>query len=121
MALHGKWFTDKRSVKYAPLIVVLVLFAGACYLDWKTSKPRKSDFDAIEAYAAANGLTVSKIGEGGNHWRYWLGGHVLLSNIARIYVVNASTVDGGRREIHVAFDPLRPGALKILQEKSLSS
>jgi hypothetical protein len=106
-------------MEYVPLIVVLALFAGAHYWGWKISQPRQSDFDAINTYAAANGLKVSKISISGNHWRYWLRGHVLLSNIARIYVINASTLDGKHQEIHVAVDPMSPGALKVLQEKSL--
>ncbi|TLY51716.1 MAG: hypothetical protein E6K53_06495 [Gammaproteobacteria bacterium] len=108
-------------MEYAPLIAALTIFLGALYLRWRISRPRQSDFDAIETYATTKGLRVDKILKSKNYWRYFLRGHVLLSNVARVYVINASTFDGARREIHVAIDPVSPGALKILQEKSLSS
>jgi hypothetical protein len=108
-------------MKYIPLIAVLALFAAALYSRWRTSQPRQSDFDAIETYTTANGLRVKKISIGGNHWRYWLRGHVLLSNIARTYIIDGTTLDGKHLEIHVAVDPLSPGELKVLQEKSLLS
>jgi len=84
-------------------------------------RPRQSDFDAIKAYAIAHGLTVDKIDVGGNHGFYWLLGHLRLSNIARLYVINGTTSDGTHREIHVAFDPWDSGVLKVLEERSLSS
>lgn len=108
-------------MKYAPLIAVLALFVGALFLRLRTSRSRQSDFDAIETYARSMGLQISEISEGGNHWRYWLQGHVLLSNIARTFVIKAMTPDGKYQEIHVAIDPMSPGALKVLQEKSLPS
>ena len=107
-------------MKYLPAIVVAALFLGALYFRWRISRPRQSVFDAIQTYATAKGLRVDRIREGGNHWRYWLRGHLLLSNIARTYVINGTTLDGERWEIHVAVDPMGPDALTVLQEEVIA-
>ena len=107
-------------MKYLPAIVVAALFLGVLYLRWGTSRPRLSDFDAIETYATAKGLRINRIREGGNHWRYWLRGHVLLSNVARTYVIYGTTLDGKRQEIHVAVNPMSPDVLKVLQEEVIA-
>jgi hypothetical protein len=104
-------------VKYLPAIVVVALFLGALYFRWRTSNSRRSDFNTIETYATAKDLRIDRIREGRNHWRYWLSGHLLLSNIARTYVINGTTPDGKRREIHVAIDPMSSDVLKVLQEE----
>jgi hypothetical protein len=108
-------------VKYIPLAAVLILFIGSLYFRWRISLPRQSDLDAIETYARSRGLKISEIHAGADHWRYWLRGNFLLSNVARIYVIEAIAPDGKRMAIHAAIDPMNPGELKVLQESSLSS
>jgi len=104
-------------MNYVPLIAVVFFFAGAFYLAWRTSRPRQSAFDAIKKYVNALGLRVEKISDGRNHWHYWLRGHLRLSNIARTYVIHATSPYCAHEQIHVAIDPLSPGVLKVLQKK----
>ena len=82
---------------------------------------RSSDLAAIDAFAASKALRVISVTENGNHWYYWLRGKLLLSNLARIFVVVGEAVDGSRRQIHVAFDPLSSSKeLKVLLERALA-
>jgi hypothetical protein len=116
LAKHGD------AMKYIPLLLILAFLAGALYFGWRTSVPRKGDFDAIEAYARSRGLQVSEVRAANNHWRYWLRGKLSLSNLARIYIVTAKTASGACTEIHMAVDPIsRSSALTVLEENSVSA
>jgi hypothetical protein len=56
----------------------------------------------------------------GNHWRYWLRGKLTLSNIARMYVVDATNEAGQTRRLHLALDPMRKAeGVILLQEEQL--
>ena len=81
-------------------------------------KSRPSDYAAIETFAASKGTKVISIKRNDNHWRYWLRGKLLLSNISRIFIVTVEASDGARREFHLAFDPLgSSGGLRVLEER----
>jgi hypothetical protein len=104
-------------VKYVPLALVLAIFAAAQWLALYLSKTRPSDIAAIEAYAEAHSLRVISVRRFDNHWRYWLRGKLLLSNVARIFIVVAESAESGRRELHIAFDNWgKSGALEVLQD-----
>jgi hypothetical protein len=98
------------------IFLVLAAFVGASYLRHRMSRSRTSDLTAIERYINSNNLRVVEITQNGNHWRYWLRGNLLLSNVARIYLVTAESSDGALSTIHMAFDPIdNPTEPKILK------
>ena len=84
----------------------------------RSLKARPSDFEAIEVFAKARALHVISIEQRYNPWPYWLRGHLLISNLARIFVVTADSGEGGRRELHVVFDSLGKsgGSIHVLRE-----
>jgi len=92
---------------YARLIVVVGVVVGVGYLARRFVRPRQSDFDAIEQYATSKNLRVVSVRQSFNYWRYWASGHLLLSNVSRIFIVTTESPEGTRSDIHVAFDPLR--------------
>src|SRR5262245_44366995 len=107
--------------EYGAVFVVLLIFLGALYLRRRWSRATASDFRAIRAYAQSRNLQILEIVQSGNHWRYWLRGNLLLSNVARIFVVTVENPGGQRRKLHVAFDPIGGSReLKLLQEKPVS-
>jgi len=79
--------------------------------------PEPSQRSAIEDYASSKGLRVVEVIESGNHWFYWLRGKLLLSNIARIFVVDVEAIDGSRHRIHVAFEPWGNKPMQVLLEQ----
>lgn len=100
---------------YVITAIVVALFIGALIWRRRLSRPRQSDYEAIEAYARSNGFRVCEIGATGAHWRHWLRGNLLLSNISRTYLVSVEDSEGKRKDLHVAFDPLRGGELQVLR------
>ena len=107
-------------MEYSAILLVLAVFAGAIYLRWRWSRATSSDFEAIETYARSRNLRVIEVDQSGNHWRYWLRGKLLLSNVARIFIVTVEGVNGARSKLHVAFDPVSGSrGLKLLQEKQI--
>ena len=103
-------------MSYIPAVLVLLAFIAALRFGARASKARPSDFEAIEAFARARALRVISIEQRYNPWPYWLTGHLVLSNLARIFVVTADSIEG-RRELHVAFDIWRNSpAIQLLQE-----
>jgi hypothetical protein len=99
------------------LFVAALLLAGWLLVYWWTYRSRPSDIQAINDWAAANELRVVSIH---HYWRQlvWMRRGLSLSTFARFYlVVGDRPGDTGKREIYVAFDPLRPGELKALEKE----
>jgi hypothetical protein len=95
--------------------VAALLLAGWLFAYWWTYRARPSDVQAIDDWAAANELRVISID---HYWRqlWWMRRGLSLSTFARFYLVVADGPgSAGKREIYVAFDPLRPGELKALE------
>jgi hypothetical protein len=100
------------------LLVAALLLAGWLLVYWWTYRPRPSDVQAINNWAAANQLRVISID---HYWRqlWWMRRGLSLSTFARFYLVMADRPGcASRQEIYVAFDPLRPGELKALEKAS---
>jgi hypothetical protein len=98
------------------LLAAALLLAGWIIVYWWTYRSRPSDVQAINEWAAANELRVISIH---HYWRQlvWMRRGLSLSTFARFYLVIADYPGGtGKREIYVAFDPLRPGELKALEK-----
>jgi hypothetical protein len=99
-----------------PLLIAALLLAGWLFIYWWTYRPRPSDVRAINDWAAENELRVISVS---HYWRqlWWMRRGLSLSTFARFYLVVADHPDGtGKREIYVAFDPLRPDELKALEK-----
>jgi hypothetical protein len=100
------------------LLVAALLLAGWLLVYWWTYRPRPTDAQAINDWAAANELRVISIH---HYWRQlvWMRRGLSLSTFTRFYRVVADSPGGtSKREIYVAFDPLRPGELKALQKET---
>jgi hypothetical protein len=85
---------------------------------WWTYRPRPTDARAINDWAVANELRVISIS---HYWRQlvWMRRGLSLSTFTRFYLVVAERAGGGgKREIYVAFDPLRPGELKAVEKQA---
>jgi hypothetical protein len=98
------------------LAVAAVLLAGWLLVYWWTYRSHPSDVEAIHDWAATNGVRVLSIS---HYWRQlvWMRRGLSLSTFARFYLVVADHPRGtGKREIYIAFDPLRPGELKALEK-----
>jgi len=67
-------------------------------------------------------LRIISIEQRYNQWPYWLRGHLLLSNVARIFVITAESKEGGTRELHVAFDNNwgASGDIQVLRESAIA-
>jgi hypothetical protein len=103
------------------LLVAALLLAGWLLVYWWTYRSRSSDVQEINDWAAANELRVISIH---HYWRqlWWMRRGLLLSTFARFYLVIADCPGcTGKREIYVAFDPLRPGELKVLEKSTTGS
>jgi len=103
-----------------PSLLLAALFvAGWVAAYWWIYRSRPGDIQAIEDWARENSLRITSI----NHsWRQsaWKRRFFSLSTFARFYrIVAADHEQAGNREIDVAFDPLRPGELKVLDEGEL--
>jgi hypothetical protein len=108
-------------MKYLPAILVLLAFIAALVFGARSSKARPSDFEAIEAFAKVRALRIVSVEQRYNPWPYWLRGRLLLSNMARIFVVTANSDEGGRRELHVAFDNWgTSGGIQVLREIAIA-
>jgi hypothetical protein len=103
----------------ATLVIAALFVAGWVLAYWFIYRPRPSDVAAINAWASENKLRVISI----NHsWRQsaWKRRFFSLSTFARFYRVVAAQPEGAdNRTIDVAFDPLRPDELKVLDENEL--
>src|SRR5262249_2457317 len=98
------------------LFVAALLLVGWLFVYWWTYRPRPSDVRAINDWAAANELRVISIN---HYWRQlvWMRRGLSLSTFTRFYRVVGDRPGGtAKREIYVAFDPLRPGEQKFLQK-----
>jgi hypothetical protein len=103
------------------LVMVLILIGAVAYYTGRMSRSRPSDVEAIETYAKSKNLRVVSVSQNNGRWRYWLRGRLLLSNLARTFIVVAESPDGARHEIHVAFDPWAfSKGLQVLQERQIS-
>jgi hypothetical protein len=91
-------------MKYIPAILLLLVFVAAFRFAARMSKARPSDFQAIQELADARALRIISIEQRHNQWPYWLRGHLLLSNISRIFVVAVESKEGASRELHLAID-----------------
>ena len=100
-----------------PALLVAALFlAGWLVVYWWTYRSRPADVLAINNWAAANEVRVISIS---HYWRQlvWMRRGLSLSTFTRFYLVLADRPGGtGKREIYVAFDPLRPGEPKFLEK-----
>ena len=86
---------------------------------WRATQRKPTDLADIDTFVASQGLRVLSVTQTDNHLYYWLRGNLLLSNLARTFVVIAQASDGVRREIHIAFDPLRrPKGPRVLLERA---
>jgi hypothetical protein len=103
-----------------PSLLVAALFvAGWVAAYWFIYRSRPSDIQAINDWASENNLRIVSIA---HSWRQsaWKRRFFSLSTFARFYrVVAADPERAGNREIDVAFDPLRPGEIKVLDEMEL--
>jgi hypothetical protein len=109
---HGITMPDQPPA----LLVAALLLAGWLFVYWWTYRSRPSDVQAIDDWAAANELRVISIK---HYWRQlvWMRRGLSLSTFTRFYFVVADhPAATGKREIYVAFDPLRPGELKALEK-----
>jgi hypothetical protein len=98
------------------LLIAALLLAGWLLVYRWTYRSRPSDVQAINAWAASKELRVISIH---HYWRqlWWMRRGLSLSTFARFYLVVADRPRCARkREIYVAFDPLRPGELKVLEK-----
>ena len=103
---------------YIPAILILAILFGAAYIRGRLMRPRPSDLGDIRALLDSRGLRFLKSREAGDQWRYWLRGKLLLSNVARIFVVDVEDAQGQRKEIHIAFDPMRKEKGAIILEET---
>jgi len=102
------------------LITILLLIVGVMYFTGRVSRSRPSDLEDIEAFAKSRNLRIISVDQNNGRWRYWLRGRLLVSNLARTFIVIAESPDGVRREIHVAFDPWGfSKGLQVLQERQI--
>ena len=98
------------------VLLAALLLAGWLFVYWWTYRSRPSDVQAINDWAAANELRVISIK---HYWRQlvWMRRGLSLSTFTRFYLVIADDAgNAGKREIYIAFDPLRPGDLKVLEK-----
>jgi hypothetical protein len=99
-----------------PLFIAALLLVGWLFVYWWTYRSRASDVQAINDWATANDLRVISIN---HYWRQlvWMRRGLSLSTFTRFYlVVGDSAGTLGKREIYVAFDPVRPGEPKFLEK-----
>jgi hypothetical protein len=103
------------------LLVAALLLAGWSLLYWWIYRSRPSDVQAINDWAAANELRVISVH---HYWRqlWWMRRGLSLSTFTRFYLVAADRSGcTAKREIYVAFDPLRPDELKVLEKATVAS
>jgi len=102
-----------------PVLVILVLAIAILARGW-IARSQPADADLLEKYVKDRSLRVTSVTVSHNHWRYWLRGKVTLSNLARMYVVDAVSDTGQTRRLHLAFDPMRKAeGVILLQEEQL--
>ena len=104
-----------------PLIILIAAFVLIGVVTHCANKTRPSDLDAISEFAHLHQLRDTNVRRSYNHWRYWIGGRPLLSNISRIFVLTGTTHDGSVIEYHLAFDPLAADTKpQMLQERRVN-
>jgi hypothetical protein len=74
----------------------------------RSAQPQPEDLATIEAFAASRSARIVSVARHDDPWYYWLRGKLLISNMARFYIVMIESSSGEEFEGHVAFDPLAP-------------
>jgi hypothetical protein len=107
---------DAMPDQLPEFFVSVLLLVSSLLVYWCTYRSRPSDVQAINDWAAANELRVISL----HHYLrqlWWMRRGLSLSTFTRFYLVVASRPGAtATRKIYVAFDPLRPGDLKVLEK-----
>ena len=91
------------------LIKQVALIGGIAAIFWAIYRSRRSDIEAIHAYAGSKELRVLSIQRNFNY------GYA-ASNLARIYVVRAATTRGDKQQLIITFNPVPPHrGMKIVE------
>jgi hypothetical protein len=84
----------------------------------RSAQPQPEDLATIEAFAASRSARIVSVARHDDPWYYWLRGKLLISNMARFYIVMIESSSGEEFEGHVAFDPWRHAkGMQVLLER----